>query len=241
MPSPHPAHARDPRYNVAMTHHMHRTPEPELMDDQEEARVYAQADFSEVNAKFVRDLLAAVGGGASPLTAMDLGCGPADIPLRLKQQRPDWNVIGLDGAMSMLRLGNDAARSRLAGRSLPLILAAAQQLPVRAASIDLVFSNSLLHHLPEPVPFWKEIGRIAKPGAHVFVRDLMRPASAQDARRIVDVNAGTEPALLQEEFYRSLLAAFTVNEIEQQLQSAGLSRLRVQPVSDRHLDICGRL
>ena len=32
---------------------MDRTPEPELMDDEEQAKAYAEADFSEANSLFV--------------------------------------------------------------------------------------------------------------------------------------------------------------------------------------------
>ena len=41
-----------------------------------------------------------------------------------------------------------------------------------AAGYDVIFSNSLLHHLPDPLPMWREIRRLARPGTIVFVRDL---------------------------------------------------------------------
>ncbi len=40
---------------------MKRIPEPEYMDMQDEADAYADADFNDVNAAFVNDLLAFVG------------------------------------------------------------------------------------------------------------------------------------------------------------------------------------
>jgi hypothetical protein len=58
------------------------------------------------------------------------------------------------------------------------------------------------------------------------------------AKKIVAKNAGGESAILQEEFYRSLLAAYTVSEVRTQLKHAGLP-LSVTMVSDRHLDAWG--
>jgi hypothetical protein len=59
------------------------------------------------------------------------------------------------------------------------------------------------------------------------------------ARRVVELYAESESKLLQEEFYRSLLAAFRPDEVRQQLDEAGLPALTVQPVTDRHFDVFG--
>ncbi len=210
------------------------------MDDPQEALVYSRADFREVNERFVTDLLAAHGAQTPPLLALDLGCGPADIPLRLRVQRPRWRMVAMDAAWAMLKLARDDLRFEDAG-GLFLIQGTAQHLPIRSGCIDLIFSNSLLHHLPDPLPFWREIARVAATGASIFVRDLMRPASQDEAKLIVERNAGNEPPLLKEEFYRSLLAAFTAEEVRRQLETAGLGQLRVRPVTDRHMDVDGHL
>jgi SAM-dependent methyltransferase len=227
------------RYNAAMPASLSRTLEPEWMDDPEEAVVYARADFSDVNRRFVADLLAAC-GPLPDIRALDLGCGPADIPLRLAEARPGWRITAMDASWAMLKLA--LADRRFAGGNRVLLLrGSAQAVPVRSGSVDLIFSNSLLHHLPDPMPLWRELRRLGARGARVFVRDLMRPDSAETARRIVQANAGGEPALLQEEFHRSLLAAFTPDEVRGQLEQTGLGGLTVQPVTDRHMDVCGRL
>ena len=86
---------------------------------------------------------------------------------------------------------------------------------------------------------WREIARLARPGAIVFIRDLLRPASDEAARAIVQTYAGNESPLLQQEFYRSLLSAFTMEEIRDQLAAVGLETLEVHRASDRHVDIFG--
>jgi len=214
---------------------MERKPEPEWMDDPDEARAYAEADFAEVNAAFVERLLELAPAGA-PIRALDLGCGPGDIVLRVKQARPAWCVVGLDAAMAMLR---HARRNAGPDPAPHWVIADAQGAPFPDASFSLVFSNSILHHVADPGVLWREVRRLAKPGAAIFFRDLMRPASEEEARRLVLQYAGNESALLQEEFYRSFLAAYTVKEVWQQLVENGFGGLRVAAVTDRHLDIWG--
>ena len=48
-------------------------------------------------------------------------------------------------------------------------------------------------------------------------------------------------SLLQEEFYCSLLSAFGVDEVRQQLAAVGLSQLKVREHDDRYLDVWGVL
>ena len=52
--------------------------------------------------------------------------------------------------------------------------------------------------------------------------------------------ADEEPEILQKDFYHSLLAAFTPPEIEQQLVCTGLTKLKVQIITDRHVLIYGK-
>jgi hypothetical protein len=61
------------------------------------------------------------------------------------------------------------------------------------------------------------------------------------ARGIVQQYAAHEPVLLQEEYYRSLLSAYTPEEMRAQLDDAGLACLQVARVSDRHVDVFGRM
>lgn len=207
------------------------------MDTPERAEAYARTDFSEVNEAFTKKLLSLAGDRPRCL-ALDLGAGPGDIPLRIQRRRPGWRIFAADASLPMLRFARTTARTG-SGPTPLFTQADAKQLPFENASIEIVFSNSILHHLPDPIPFWREIRRIAKPGALVFVRDLFRPPTATDAQRLVDTYAAGEHPLLREDFYNSFLAAFTPEEIRGQLVASGLSRLDVVEVTDRHVDIIG--
>lgn len=213
---------------------MDRIPEPERMDIPERADAYAFTDFSEVNAAFVARLLEFTAGMEAAL-ALDLGTGPGAIPLHVGALRPRWRICAVDASLPMLRHGAAAAP----GGRVDFMLGDAKCLPYPGGAFDLVFSNSLLHHLPDPLPFWREVRRVTRPGGFIFVRDLFRPPSFADAQRLVDTYAANEHPLLREDFYNSFLAAFTPSEIRAQLDEAHLGKLTIRESTDRHVDISG--
>jgi SAM-dependent methyltransferase len=227
---------RTPRQMSAME----RIPEPELMNDEAQARAYAEADFAEPHTRFVtllRELLPELPVRGA---ALDLGCGPADVTVRVARALPGWTVDGLDGSAAMLRYGQAAvARAGLAQR-VTLLRAYLPEATAPRPTYDLVFSNSLLHHLHDPLSLWHSVKRWAGPGSAVFVMDLLRPPSGEAASRLVETYAASEPAILRRDFLHSLLAAYRVDEVEQQVALAGLARCTVRAVSDRHLIVWGR-
>ena len=109
---------------------------------------------------------------------------------------------------------------------------------LKARSFDAVLSKDLLHHVPDPSVLWKEIARLGRPGAVVYVMDLVRPPTPEEAHRIVHRVAAREDPILREDFYNSLCAAFTVDELREQVAAAGLD-LEVRQASDRHALISG--
>ncbi len=217
---------------------MPRRPEPELMDLPSEADAYARADFSEVNAAFVGRVLE-LGGTRARGRVVDLGCGPADIPIRLALARPAWQVTAVEAAPPMLAIARKAIADAGVGPSVKVLQADAKGSGLPAGSFDLVISNSVLHHVSDPLLFWREVRRIAAPQALVLLRDLARPDSAGEAQRLVELHVAKESALLRDEFHRSLLAAYTVAEVRAQLRAAALPELVVRAVSDRHLEVFG--
>ncbi len=221
---------------------MQRIPEPtELMDDVPQAQAYAEADFSEPNALFV-DLLEQMGPRELSGSLLDLGCGPGDIPLRLAQRHPALEIDAVDGASAMLQLAQQRldshtellSRVRLLNDRLP-----SRRLPNR--HYRYIASNSLLHHLEDPQALWDTVLRSARPGALVLVMDLVRPASPMAVDGLVETYAIDAPEVLRRDFRNSLFAAYTVDEVRQQLARARLTTLSVSLVSDRHIAVKGQL
>jgi len=216
---------------------MDRTLEPELMDDPEQALVYAQADFEKENQGFVdrfREYFPEFTEGH----ILDLGCGPGDIPIRFARALPSCRITGVDASEPMIGLAGVAVKQAgLADRitfRCERFQAVSLVEPVNAA-----VSNSLLHHVPNPLRFWYRLRQLVKPGSPVLVMDLLRPDSLEEAQIIVDRYAAKEPEILRRDFHNSLLAAFTEDEVAAQLAEMNLSRLIVDVPDDRHWVVSG--
>ena len=163
---------------------MDRVLEPELMDDPTQAEAYARADFAEENQGFV-DRFKEYFPEFSQGRVLDIGCGPADIAIRFANLYPACQVIGIDASAPMIQLGEQAVQQ--AGLADRITLRCERYEEVAGARIvDAAISNSLLHHLPNPLQFWQKLRQLVKPGAPVLVMDLLRPDSPEAAQAIVD-------------------------------------------------------
>ncbi len=216
---------------------MERVLEPELMEDPAQVLAYARADFAEVNQGFV-DRFRATFSELTRGRVLDLGCGPADIPIRLARALPGLDVVAVDGSEAML----DQARKAVAEvfARVHLLRARVPVLSCRPQTFDAAISNSLLHHLSDPHAFWQEVRRVGRPGAALLVMDLFRPDSPERAREIVEAAAAGEDPILKQDFFNSLLAAFTVDEVHAQLATT-LPHLDCRIVSERHWLVSGHL
>jgi SAM-dependent methyltransferase len=213
---------------------MDRVTEPELMVDDDQAVAYSDANFAESHQAAVTRF-----GEAFPSFSqgriLDLACGPADITVRFARAYPEAEIVGLEGSPPMLALG----RQRVAAAGLDDRVGFAHMvLPdpdlAQLGTFDAVVSTNSLHHFHDPSMLWEAMRATARPGACLFVQDLYRPESPEQAQAIVDRSAD-EPEVLRRDFYNSLLAAFTPAEIEAQLAAAGLPGFTVRTVTDHHL------
>src|SRR5436309_2401137 len=123
-----------------------RTLEPEVMDDRARTRAYAVADFSQVNQSFVDRFLKTFPDNDRG-RVLDLGCGPADIPLRLARCAPGARITAVDASGEMLRHGREALKKAGLQDHVTLLEARVPDPRLPAGSFDSIISNSLLHHL----------------------------------------------------------------------------------------------
>jgi trans-aconitate 2-methyltransferase len=220
-----------------------RTPEPELMDGLDQVEAYAAADFAASDQAMVERLAAFCDGRVGP-HLVDLGCGPGNISFRLARRWPESRVLGLDGAPRMLavaerRLAADPALAR--GLQFVQALLPLPELTPLAGRVSAVVSNSLLHHLHDPLALWRAVARLAAPGALVAVQDLRRPPTAAAVETLVAASMGDAPEVLRRDYRASLHAAFTPEEVADQLRQVGLAGLQVDALDDGHLEVRGRL
>ena len=224
---------------------MDRICEPELMDDQAQALAYAAADFS-AGDRAVVERFAALSTPRPGDALLDLGCGPGNISFCLAEQFPQVRVLGVDGAAAMLQIAR-ARLDRAPGRWPVLafshgLLGPAGLAPRPPDRFMGLISNSLLHHLHEPGVLWDALPLLAAPGAAVLVRDLRRPASPEAVQALLRQHLADAPPVLQRDYVASLHAAFSVDEVRQQLVVAGLAdQLQVAELDDRYLEVWGCL
>jgi cyclopropane fatty-acyl-phospholipid synthase-like methyltransferase len=216
---------------------MPRVLEPELMEDPAQVQAYAAADFSQENQGFVdcfRDYFPDFTEGH----LLDLGCGPGDIPIRFARAVPGCRITAVDASAPMVRLAEETVQQ--AGLSDRITFRCERFQDLAGVSVaDAAISNSLLHHVPNPLQFWHKLRLVVKPGSPVLVMDLLRPESPEEAQATVDRYASGAPDILRRDFYNSLLAAFTEDEIAAQLAQMNLTRLLIDVPDDRHWVVGG--
>ncbi len=106
-----------------------------------------------------------------PDRVLDLGCGTGSSLAALGERYPQASIAGVDVSEPMLRVGN-RQRSRLrwlmpflrGPKSAALLAGDAQALPLKHGSASLVWSNLMLHWLPDPLAGLREMHRVLEVG-----------------------------------------------------------------------------
>ncbi|MBW3585627.1 MAG: methyltransferase domain-containing protein [Cyanobacteria bacterium 0813] len=213
------------------TNFMERVLEPEVMDTWEEAVEYDSMDFTEVNAAFAKS---AIELGPMSGKILDAGTGTARIPIAISQMRPTWELTCIDLSANMLKVGAENVSKAGVRSQIKLELIDAKAMPYPDSYFDMVISNSIIHHLPDPMPFLREVKRVLKPNGAIFLRDLLRPMDEEMRDNLVEMYAGDCNSHQKQLFSDSLQAAFTLDEVEIMVETVGLEGLRIYESSDRH-------
>jgi len=112
----------------------------------------------------VRDRALASAGVGRGMTALDVGAGSGFISKGLVAR--GLKVIAVDQSAQML--------AELA-KELPGVdcrVGEAELLPVADGSVDFVFANMYLHHVPDPAVAIGEMVRVLRPGGTLVITDL---------------------------------------------------------------------
>jgi ubiquinone/menaquinone biosynthesis C-methylase UbiE len=215
-----------------------RTQEPELMMGEEQAAAYAGADFTDLHQAMVTQFQDRFGRVAAR-RLLDLGCGSADITIRFAIAYPGLRALGVDGSEAMLRFGRRAVRDAALEDRIALERRYLPDESLSAREFDVVTANSLLHHLGDPGVLWRTVRQCAAPGAAVMVMDLRRPKDRPSARRLVAKYGAEAPVVLRRDFFNSLCAAYTVEEIRGQLDAGGMTGFHTAEIGELHLLVWG--
>jgi ubiquinone/menaquinone biosynthesis C-methylase UbiE len=213
---------------------MNRILEPEVMDTWLEATAYDAMDFESVNTIFATD---AIDLDPHAIKILDVGTGTARIPILMCQKRPQYLITGVDLAQSMLIIGQRNVEEAGLNQRIRLERVDSKRMPYPDLEFDMFISNSLVHHLPDPLSFFQELKRLIRPGGAILIRDLIRPENDSTVNSLV-ASIGTEYDQHQQQLFRdSLKAGLTIAEVQDLIDRVGLSQVKLSQSSDLHWTI----
>jgi ubiquinone/menaquinone biosynthesis C-methylase UbiE len=214
---------------------LERILEPEAMDTAEEAADYDSMDHSGPNADFIERLIELGAHGSM----LDIGTGPGHMPPVIAARLPESRVLGVDLAHEMLSVAEQHRNSmppEVAAR-IEYRPADAKRLAFEDGSFDTVFSNTILHHIPEPASFLREARRVLKPGGVLLIRDIFRPDDMAQLEALVARHAADCNDSQRKLFADSLHAALTPGELRALADDCGLADAELVVDTDRHMSL----
>lgn len=191
---------------------MQRVLEPELMLDKDQVLAFTNAKKDYGIKGFLELYQKCINLKSGKI--VDIGSGPAQYLLELEKKYPDLEIIGYDGSESMVNTANS-----LIGNQKSKIIIRHKSMYEIVDTADCVISTNTLHHLHDPTIFWDCVKRIS---SRCLIFDLLRPDNNTQARDIVEHYAADESPIFKDDYYNSLLAAFSEEEIADQLKSTNL-------------------
>jgi malonyl-CoA O-methyltransferase len=114
-----------------------------------------------------------------PRVVLDLGAGTGRLSAQLKRRYPRAQVLALDISLGMLR---QAGHHQRLWRRFARVCADAQRLPLKSASVDLVFSSLMLQWCEPLDAALAEVRRVLR-GEGFFAFSTFGPATLQELRR----------------------------------------------------------
>jgi ubiquinone/menaquinone biosynthesis C-methylase UbiE len=203
-----------------------RVPEPELVM-QSEAQTTAFAQAGEENGVLAFLYLYNAVQISSVLQpgdrVLDLACGPANQLVQVARLNPQTRFVGLDASPTMLHCAHGALVQ--AGLSnVELVQGDMTRLHSFAdASMDVVTCTMSLHHLPDLAALQAtlhEARRVLKPQGRVYFMDFGRLKRQSTQRFFADDLH--QSAQFTADYFNSLRAAFSVQELSDAVALAGL-------------------
>jgi ubiquinone/menaquinone biosynthesis C-methylase UbiE len=141
--------------------------------------------FDRVHRKVIRSLPA----GFTPTAILDIGCGTGRLLRRMHTSWPSTKLVGIDLAEGML------AQAHQLTPEATFYKAAAEQIPIADASLDLVTSTMSFHHWTDQAQGVREAFRVLRVGGEFALADTNvghgHPQSRQQVRDLFQASGFT--------------------------------------------------
>jgi arsenite methyltransferase len=153
---------------------------------------------------------------------LDLACGPANQLMQIAQLNPDVRFVGLDASPTML-LCAQSTLARAHVSNVELVQGDMIRLiSLEDASMDCVICTMSLHHLPDQTALsatLRELRRVLKPQGRFYLMDFGRLKLLSTQRFFA--NDLRQSAQFAEDYFNSLRAAFSVEELSAAVAALG--------------------
>ena len=231
---------------------MERIPEPELMEEKEQVISYDKADFSKGEVKLINQinhylLRKNISLGEKDLI-VDLGCGPGNISEKLALKWPKTEVVGIDGSKEMIsraEYNKNISTNEKKLKNLRYICSDIKDIKsnnyLLKKRINLLVSNSLIHHITNLEDFFNTIRSLSSNITVNFHKDLKRPSDEKSALALKAQCSTKYNEILTNDYYASLRASYTFKELKNFTLKNGLSSLDVFEDGDKYLIVYGNV
>jgi trans-aconitate methyltransferase len=188
---------------------MKRILEPsELMLMEDQCNEYFNANRIRMRKFFIQQLVNTIEVSG---TIADLGCGPCDYDVCISKIFPTITIDAYDGSAAMIAL---AKKNTIL---FPNINVLHKTIETIDKKYDVIISANTLHHFSNPAVFWKSVKSMSTGCTNIFIMDLLRPNSISELDNIINSSSIELTKLFKKDFKDSLQAAFTEQEIKEQL------------------------
>jgi SAM-dependent methyltransferase len=195
---------------------MQRRLEPQLMLKDYNVKAFAEADKTPTRKLFLK-LLDEYFSPKIFNNVLDLCCGPAQYTIDLAEMLY-CQIDAIDGSAPMLDIAKTNIEKSDLGHCIQLYNL---HLPfITDKKYDLIVCVNSLHHFHDPKDFWITLKHHSTKGTNVLVIDLARPEI--NPSEVVEHYSSNESEYFQNDFYNSLHAAFTKEEVQGQLYKLSL-------------------
>ena len=209
-----------------------RVLEPEIMDTEKDAAEYDSIPNDDVNADFVEETLNL--SSVNAIKLVDLGSGPASIPILFALKSPQLIITAVELAEEMIVIAQQNIKNANVADRIIIKKQDIKHTMLAEKSFDIVVSNSCIHHMHNPIELFTEAKRLVSNEGVIYFKDLLRPKSLVELEHLVSKYAHDASDYQRVLFRNSLHAALTLGEVKASAEAAGLSNAEIKQTSDRH-------
>lgn len=199
---------------------MARIPFNGVMDTPASVDGYIGIELAIPNASyFFVELLGGMSIRPGATQIADLGCGPCTTYEALAGIYPQAHITGIEASALML----EKAVEYINPSNTSLVQSTIPDFSLPYHKYDLILSYLVLYGLNQADDLWNTINQIAAPGADFVIFDLVRVEDSAACKAIAQALIPEATPQAKSDFISGLQAAYTKEEVEQQLADVGMN------------------